>query len=63
MKLTAPIAEISYLKAKVILQVFEECGLIELSKADPATYYIRRLEADGKRNLSDAPLMKIITNK
>ena len=63
MKLTAPIAEISYLKAKVILQVFEECGLIELSKADIATYYIRRLEADGKRNLSDAPLMKIITNK
>lgn len=63
MKLTASITEISYLKARVILQVFEECGLIKLSLAGPATYSIKRLETDGKRNLFDAPLMKIITNQ
>lgn len=63
MKLTASITDISYLKAKVILQVFEECNLIELSQAGLATYHIKRLETDGKRNLSDAPLMKTITNQ
>ena len=63
MKLTASISEISYLKAKVILKVFEECNLIELSQAGLATYHIKRLEADSKRNLSDAPLMKTITNQ
>ena len=63
MKLTASISEISYLKTKVILQVFEECNLIELSQAGIATYHIKRLEADSKRNLSDAPLMKTITNQ
>ena len=63
MKLTASITEISYLKARVILQVFEECGLIKLSLAGPATYYIKRLQTDGKRNLFDAPLMKTITNQ
>ncbi len=61
MKLLASCNTISYLKACVILQVFAESELITLEKNRIATYYIKRLETNSKKNLADTPLMKLIT--
>ncbi|MBQ8496880.1 MAG: single-stranded-DNA-specific exonuclease RecJ [Clostridia bacterium] len=60
LKLMAPLSNISYLKAMIILEVFSECELIEWNNTAMATYHIRRLETKEKKNLFEAPIMKLL---
>ena len=63
MKLLAPLPEISFLKALIILEVFAECDLIRWEKKSPATYYIQRLETTEKKDLFACPFMQSIMQK
>lgn len=63
MKFLAPIPYISYLKVRIALEVFAEAELIELKKVNFATYYIKRLEAKEKKDLTATPLMKTLLQK
>ncbi len=60
MKFLAPIPHISYLKMLIALEVFEEAGLITVSKVNFSTYYIKRLETTEKKDLGATPLMKTL---
>ncbi len=63
MKFLAPIPYISYLKVRIALEVFAEAELIELSKVNFSTYYIKRLEAKEKKDLTATPLMQTLLRK
>jgi len=60
-KLLVSLPEISYLKARIILEVFSECGLCELKHTDIGRYYIKMLQTCGKKDLYATPLMKKLT--
>ncbi len=60
MKFLAPIPHISYLKVRIALEVFAEAELITLTRINFSTYYIKRLEAGEKKNLTATPLMQTL---
>ena len=57
-KLLVFLPEMSYLKVRIILEVFAECGLCELKCVDVGNYYIKVPKIDGKKDLFSTPLMK-----
>ncbi len=63
MKLLASVPYLSYLKLRIALEVFFEANLIELEHMRNATYYIKRLEAKEKRDLSATPLLMTINRQ
>jgi hypothetical protein len=63
MKFLAPIPHISYLKVRIALEVFAEAELIELTKINLSTYYMKRLDAKEKKDLMATPLMKTLLKK
>ncbi len=60
MKFLAPIPYISYLKARIALEVFAEANLIELTRSGLCTYDIKRLDVKEKRDLYATPIMKTL---
>ncbi len=63
MKFLAPIPHISYLKARIALEVFAEAELIELNKINFSTYYIKRMDAKEKKDLTATHLMKTLLGR
>ncbi len=63
MKFLAPIPHISYLKVRIALEVFAEAELIEFTRMSLSTYYVKRLEAKEKKDLTATPLMKTLMKK
>lgn len=57
MKLTALFPELSYLKARIILEVFSECELLTYQKLEAFHYYITLRETTQKKDLFASPLM------
>ncbi len=60
MKFLVPISYISYLKVRIVLEVLAEAGLIELERIGFAIYYIKRLEAKEKKDLTATALMQTL---
>lgn len=60
-RLIVDLPEISYLKARIVLEVFAECGLCELKGTEIGKYYIKLLPVCGKKDLMATPLMAKLT--
>ncbi len=60
MKFLAPIPHITYLKARIALEVFAEAELISLTRINFSTYDIKRLDAKEKKDLMTTPLMQTL---
>ena len=57
-KLLVSLPEMSYMKIRIILEVFAECELCELKCVEPGHYYIKVPKINDKRDLLSTPLMK-----
>lgn len=57
-KLLVSLPEMSYLKVRMILEIFAECELCELKYVGIGNYYIKVPKVSGKKDLFSTPLMK-----
>ena len=62
-KLLSSLPYLSYLKLRIILEIFHEAGLIELKPIRTSVYNIKRQEVKDKKDLTSTQLMKTIMKK